>query len=360
MAGLDKVIVADTMLSSIDGEKGRLIIRGKRIEELANACRFEEAVYFLLSGCFPTDEEKKWINQQLILEMNLDKEFQDFLFTIPLHLDAISYLMSAFSALDRKRFSWPATIEQAFYLMGKIPAILEIRQRRLDHRPLVLSDEQLSYAGNYLYKVLGEKPNEDAVQAIDCYFKLTMEHGLNASSFTSRVITSTESDLVSAVVGAMAALKGPLHGGAPSEVIKMFEEIGTVENIVPWLTKQLNENKKIMGFGHRVYRTRDPRANVLKEIAKKLASENDWLNLALEMEEEAEDLLQKYKPHRPLKTNVEFYAAAVFKAIGLPEDMYTATFATSRLAGWTAHAIEQASNNRIIRPSSRYIGPKAD
>ncbi|GGH87646.1 citrate synthase [Pullulanibacillus pueri] len=358
MSGLDQVVVADTCLSEIEGEKGQLSLRGYPIGRLAEEHIFEENLYFLLTGRYPTIEEIGNVSQQLIAAMQLDEEYLTFLETVPLHLDAISYLMVALSAINRQKFTWPPTRDQALHLQGTVLAILGQRQSRLEARPLTAPDAQLNFAGNFLYMIFGQRPTEDETKALDCYFTLTMEHGLNASSFTSRVITSTESDLISAIVGAMGALKGPLHGGAPSEVIKMLEEIGRKENIDTWLKERLENKEKVMGFGHRVYRTKDPRALMLKKVVKSFNREEGWLQLALALEEKAERALKAYKPNHSLKTNVEFYAAALFKTIGLPQDLYTATFATSRLAGWCAHALEQAENNRIIRPMSRYIGPK--
>jgi len=358
MSGLENVVAAETVLSDIDGEKGMLMIRGLPIEEIAGHKTFEEAAYFLWTGIHPEEHELIRFKEALFAAMELEPSYVSFLDGISTGMDTAAYLMTALSGIDRSPFRWAPNESQAARILGMTPAILGYLQSKKKHRAFVKPDRELSFAGNYLYFVTGERPSEEAAKALDAYFTLTMEHGLIASTFTARVIISTQSDLVSAVVGAIGALKGPLHGGAPKEVISMLEEIGSAERAESWIKQKLENKERIMGFGHRVYRTLDPRANVLKKMAVPLAKDGGWFSMALEVEKIAQRLLAEYKPNRPLKTNVEFYAAAVFKAIGLPESIYTATFATSRIAGWCAHAIEQAAENRIIRPSSRYVGPK--
>ncbi|MFC4618855.1 citrate synthase [Camelliibacillus cellulosilyticus] len=355
MKGLENVIAAETALCDIDGENGRLIIRGWPIEQLAKGRTFEEAVFFLWEDRFPDEKEKVAFSKKLLDAMRLNTDFRRFLDAIAVQ-DTVSYLSAALSGLDRNAFSWPPTTDQAVRLVGLVPAIIGYLEGRRCGRPFVAPDPTLSFAGNYLYLLLGERPTPEEVRALDTYFILTMEHGLNASTFTARVIISTQSDLVSAIVGAIGALKGPLHGGAPSKVIDMFEAIGDEGSIEAWIDEQLAQRKRIMGFGHRVYRAKDPRAKVLKMMAEPLAGDGGWFSLALKVEEIAEQKLALYKPDRPLRTNVEFYAAAVFKAIGLAPSTYTATFATSRLAGWCAHALEQAAENKLIRPRAKYIG----
>ncbi|MGV3487475.1 MAG: citrate synthase [Tuberibacillus sp.] len=358
MSGLENVVAAETVLSDIDGEKGKLIIRGLSIEQLAGKKSFEEAAYFLWTGSFPDLEQLSAFKDKIFAAMALEPDYLSFLDGIPTDMDTTAYLMTALSGMDRDRFPWAPNESQAGLILGKTPAILGYLQSKRTGRARVEPEKGLGFAGNYLYFVTGEKPSKEAADALDTYFTLTMEHGLNASTFTARVIISTQSDLVSAIIGAMGALKGPLHGGAPKEVIAMLEEIGTAERAETWIKQKLENKERIMGFGHRVYRTLDPRANVLRQMAGPLAKNGGWFSMALEVEEIAQRLLAEYKPNRPLKTNVEFYAAAVFKAIGLPESIYTSTFATSRVVGWCAHAIEQAAENKIIRPSARYIGPQ--
>jgi citrate synthase len=202
----------------------------------------------------------------------------------------------------------------------------------------------------------GTDPSPAHVRALDAYLILTQEHGMNASTFAARVVTSTRSDLVSAVTAAIGALKGPLHGGAPSEVTAMIEAIGTKENAEPWMRRALENGERLMGFGHRVYKTLDPRASALRTVASELAADDPWFELATHVEQVALRLLAEHKPERKLNTNVEFYAAAVMRAVGLPDELFTPTFAMSRTVGWCAHVMEQAANNRLIRPESIYVG----
>jgi citrate synthase len=200
-------------------------------------------------------------------------------------------------------------------------------------------------------------PEGAHTEALSAYLILTMEHGMNASTFSARAVASTESDLISAIVGAIGSMKGPLHGGAPSGVTDMLEAIGTKEQAEPWLRAALQRGERLMGFGHRIYKTTDPRAIALSEVTRRVAGEDPWLDLANHVEETAQALLAEFKPHRRLYTNVEFYAAAVMRAIGLPSELFTPTFTASRMVGWTAHVLEQATVNRIFRPQSTYVGP---
>jgi citrate synthase len=218
-------------------------------------------------------------------------------------------------------------------------------------------DPDLQLAAGFLYQLNGEQSDPAAVRALYAYFIVGAEHGFNASTFTARVITSTQSDICSAVVGAIGALKGPLHGGAPSEVVDQLQQIGSVERAEQWLDEALDRGERLMGFGHRVYRAYDPRAAALREVAEGMASMASWLELAVAVEDMALRKLAERHPERALKTNVEYYAAAVLQGVGLPPDLFPATFALARHAGWTAHVLEQAQGNRLIRPDVRYVGP---
>jgi citrate synthase len=204
----------------------------------------------------------------------------------------------------------------------------------------------------------GDRPTPAAARALDAYFITAAEHGFNASTFTARVITSTRSDMASAVAGAIGALKGPLHGGAPSEVVNQLHEIGSAEQAERWARETIERGDRIMGFGHRVYRAYDPRAAALREVAEGMADMAEWLQLAVSVEDVVLRVLAEMKPGRVIKTNVDYYAPAVLQGAGLPSaDLYPATFALARHAGWTAHVLEQASANRLIRPDVRYVGP---
>jgi citrate synthase len=250
--------------------------------------------------------------------------------------------------------------DDALWALAATPAIVaDCARLRTGADPLA-PDPDLGIVENYLLKLSGRRPDAAQARALDAYFILAAEHGMNASTFTARVIVSTLSDLASGLVGAVGALKGPLHGGAPSHVSHMIDEIGSPENAEPWLRRKLDAREVLMGFGHRVYRTYDPRARALGEIAQGLASENERLALARHVEETALRLLDEYKPGRKLYTNVEYYAAVVLGGVDLPPDLYPATFAAARTAGWTAHILEQLQHNRLIRPTVDYVGSMPD
>jgi citrate synthase len=241
-------------------------------------------------------------------------------------------------------------------LTATFPTIIAAFDRIRKGQAPIPPRPDLSHAANYLYMLTGQVPSEQRERALDTYLVLTADHGLNASTFTARVIASTLSDMCSSIVGAIGALKGPLHGGAPALVLKMLQAIGTPENAESWLTNALDRGERIMGFGHRVYKTEDPRAKVLRRLAER-TSEIDFFRLATRVEDLALKLLHERKPERRLYTNVEFYSAAVMHGVGLPDDLFTPTFAASRVVGWTAHVLEQLQDNRLIRPASEYTGP---
>jgi citrate synthase len=255
---------------------------------------------------------------------------------------------------------WPPTAEQARELIALGPAAVGAFARLRDNKQPVNSAESahLGAAARLLHAITGEEPDAAKARALDAYFTVCAEHGLNASTFTARVITSTQSDLASAVCGAVGALKGRLHGGAPSEVRDQLTQIGDVEHAEVWIREALARGERLMGFGHRVYKTMDPRAAALPQVAERLAADADWLRLAIDVEDVALRLLAEHKPDRPLKTNVEYYASIVLDGVGLLTDLYTPAFAVARTAGWTAHALEQAERGRLIRPDSRYVGPE--
>jgi citrate synthase len=249
------------------------------------------------------------------------------------------------------------TYEQAVALTARFPTMVAAFNRLRNGQQPVAPSPNLGHAANYLYMLTGEIPPESHVRSLDTYLVLLADHGMNASTFTARVIASTESDLASCVVGGIGALKGPLHGGAPQLVMNMLDDIGSADNIQRWIDDSLNSNRKIMGFGHRVYRTTDPRAEILREMARQ-ASTPEFFALARGTEEYAIRVLNERKPDRRLYTNVEFYSATVLNSVGLPRDLFPATFAVSRVAGWTAHILEQLIGNRLIRPQSEYAGPQ--
>ncbi|GEK60044.1 citrate synthase/methylcitrate synthase [Marinococcus halophilus] len=354
--GLENVIAAETAVSMVDGEDGKLIYRGYLAADIAMESSFEEAAYLLLEGEKPNTQQLLTFTDSLKERRTVPGHIQKMVQQMPADVDMMNVLEAAVSALAEKDTLQESPRSQAARLIALLPVIIASRHRLIQKKEIVQADPALSHAANYLYMLRGRQPAETERRALEAYLILTMEHGMNASTFTSRVIASTESDFFSAAAGAMGALKGPLHGGAPGGVMDMLEAVGCKENAEAWLRKRIEAGEKVMGFGHRVYKTIDPRAEALKKICESTANDNDWLDTAHYVEQKAVQLLKEYKPERKLYTNVEFYAAAVLKAVDFPKELFTPTFALSRSVGWSAHILEQRSDNRIIRPQSVYTG----
>jgi len=243
---------------------------------------------------------------------------------------------------------------QAMQVCAVVPTLLTALYRLQQGLEIVDPDPSLPYAANYLSMMRGQVPEPEHARAVEQYLMTTVDHGFNASTFTARVITSTGADLAAAVVGAIGALSGPLHGGAPSRALDMLDAIGTIDNADPWLRDAVERGDRLMGFGHRVYKTDDPRSVLLRSVAERLGG--DQVEFAKEVEQHAVDVLAELKPGRKLYTNVEFYAGVVMNSCGVPREMFTPTFASSRVIGWCAHILEQAADNRLIRPSAQYVG----
>ncbi len=270
-------------------------------------------------------------------------------------MDALRTAVSAWGAATGT--VWPPTIDQARAITAAAPSSLAAFARLREGLEPVDPDPSLGLAAGFLYQLRGERPDDASSRALDAYFVVGAEHGFNASTFAARVIISTHSDIASAVAGAIGALKGPWHGGAPSEVVDQLHRIGSPDQAEAWIRDTLARGERLMGFGHRVYRAYDPRAAALRAVAEGMAGMADWLDTAVAVEEIALRVLAEYKPDYPIKTNVEYYAAAVLQGVGLPPDLFPATFALARHAGWTAHCLEQAVANVLIRPDVRYVGP---
>jgi citrate synthase len=357
--GLEGVVAATTALSLVDGTAGRLVYRGYDIGDLVARATFEETAYLLWHGRLPSASELADLRAQMAAQRPLPEQVIQVIQQHDTSADPMDVLRTAVSALGSTgTFAAPPTIEQAISLTAKIPTILATFHHHRLGDALIAPRADLGHTANYLYMLNGTEPAYSQVRALDAYLLLTSDHGMNASTFTARVIASTLSDLVSSVTGAIGALKGPLHGGAPAKVAEMLEAIGTKERAEPWLRHELEQDHRIMGFGHRVYKTDDPRSVALGKLAGELASAQDaeWLALAHHVEDVTLRLLEEYKPGHKIYTNVEFYAAAVLRGVGLPKDFYTPTFAASRTIGWTAHVLEQISDNRLIRPAAEYVG----
>ncbi len=357
--GLDGIVAAQTAISEVDGENGRLIYHGYLISDLAEKATYEEVAHLLWLGHLPTASELAVLKQTLASQRDLPAPVLATIRALPATTDPMDLLRTAVSALGAAlNMQAKPTLDHAMALTARFPTILAAFQRLRNGQEPVAPRADLDHSANYLYMLTGAVPEQRHVQSLDTYLVLLADHGMNASTFTARVIASTESDMCSAVTGAIGALKGPLHGGAPALVLKMLQAIGTPENAQAWVNNELDHHGRIMGIGHRVYKTYDPRAEILRKMAER-ASTPDFFTLARTTEQVALDELHRRKPTERLWTNVEFYSAGVLHSVGLPGDLFTPTFAVSRVAGWTAHVLEQMTNNRLMRPASQYTGPMA-
>jgi citrate synthase len=348
--GLEGVLAGETSLAKVDGANGRLTYRGYPIVDLVQHGTYAQVAELLWTG--------EWPDTAHLPCAPLPSPVLVALRALPVDahpMDALRTATSVWGAVNRP--GWPPTVEQARALTSLAPSALAAFARLRDGREPIDPDPELELAAGFLYQLTTETPDPAAARALDAYFITGAEHGFNASTFAARVITSTQSDIASAVCGAIGALKGPLHGGAPSEVVNQLHEIGSVERAEKWIDEALDRGERLMGFGHRVYRAYDPRAAALRTVAEGMAGMAEWLELAVAVEDVALRKLAERHPDRALKTNVEYYAAAVLQGVGLPPDLFPATFALARHAGWTAHVLEQASANRLIRPDVRYVGP---
>ena len=355
MAGLEGVVVAETRISGVDGEAGTLTLAGYPVEEVSRHATFEEMVYLLWHDRLPEAGELAAFRGALAGRRGLPAA------TLELLRAAAARNVQPMDALRMAAdtLSLDAPEEPALDLVARLPVIVAAYKRLLDGQEPVVPDPGLGHAANYLYMLDGQRPGEGSVRALETYLNTVSDHGMNASTFAARVIIATRSDLVSAVVGAIGALKGPLHGGAPGPALDVVFEIGEAENAEPVLRHKLRRGERLMGFGHRIYRVRDPRADVLAEAAGQLFAKDgdrDLYALALEVEKTALRLLEEHRPGRNLQTNVEFYTALLLHGLGLPTDLFTPTFAIGRVAGWTAHCLEQQAEDRLIRPQSEYVG----
>lgn len=354
--GLEDVIAAETQLSDVDGAAGRLIIRGVSLDNLVYNGTFESVAALLLDGLVecPVDRDQ--------LKTLLGAARRD-LFAYVANVDPAIIALPPVDALRALIAQLPdgEDFDAALRLMAAsavfLPAILRLQTNKIPVEP----DDTLSQSADILRMYSDRLPSPDQVAALDAYLVTISDHGLNASTFASRVIASTHAGLTSSVVAAISALKGPLHGGAPGPVLDMFDAIGSAENAERWINNALDGGERLMGFGHRVYRVRDPRADALKQALRRLTASGEVdrhrIDLAEAIEGAALAILKQRKPDRPLDVNVEFYTALLLDALGFPREAFTGVFAIGRTVGWIAHAREQALNGRLIRPRSVYIGP---
>jgi citrate synthase len=348
--GLKGVLAGETALAMIDGSAGRLQYRGFPIGELVERGTYAQVAELLWTGDWKADAH--------LACAPVPAEVIDILRRLPAASNAMDALRTAVSAWGAVSGTlWPPTVEQARAVTAAAPTALAAFARLRDGLEPIDPDPSLGLAAGFLYQLSGERPHDAAARALDAYFVVGAEHGFNASTFTARVIISTHSDVASAVAGAIGALKGPWHGGAPSEVVDQLHEMGSVDQAEAWIRSTLARGERLMGFGHRVYRAYDPRAAALRSVAEGMAGVADWLDKAVAVEEIALRILAEFKPDYPIKTNVEYYAAAVLQGVGLSPNLFPATFALARHAGWTAHCLEQAQADVLIRPDVRYVGP---
>ena len=354
--GLKGIVAAETEISHIDGGKGELWYRGYDVRDILESSTFEQIAYLLWYGQLPEEEQLARLTASLKEARELSPPMQRIIELLPRNTDMMDVVRTVISAEGKLDYKWKPTVEQAIRLTSIVPVIIAYRTRLVEGKEQLPSDSSLSHVENYLYLLNGTKPTKAQINALESYMILTMEHGMNASTFAARVTVSTESDMVSGITSAIGTMKGPLHGGAPKGVIQLLDEIYKSGQITAVLQKKLANGEKLMGFGHRIYKTHDPRALALKQRLLSFKGNDSWLDLAIEVEETAVGLLNEWKPNRALYTNVEFYAAAIMKTIDMDPDLFTPTFTASRMVGWTAHILEQAQNNTIIRPESQYTG----
>ena len=356
--GLEGVVAATTKLSDVRGLDGELIYCGYNINELAGKATYEEVVHLLHRGKLPNSTELAALKAELAAARKLPDGVIELIKQLPNDASPMRAIRTVVSALacyepPEAQDSLEDQATRAIKLIAQVPVITAYFHLARQGKPLPESDPTLGEAANFLYLVDGEKPSEAKEKTIDMCYILHADHGMNASTFSARVTIATLSGMYSAITSAIGTLKGPLHGGANEGVIKMLQEIGSVEKVDEFVADCLKNKKKIMGIGHRVYKVLDPRAPHLQAMAKKLSGElgeTKWLD----MSERIREIMVSEKNHYP---NVDFYSATVYYSLGIPTDLFTPIFAIARTSGWTAHVLEQLADNRLIRPKSLYDGP---
>jgi len=355
--GLDGIVAVQTEISAVDGPNSTLLYRGINIHELVEQASYEEVAFLLLNGHLPNRSELADFNARLVANRWLPAPLYDLLRGLPrdsVPMEALRVAVSALSFYDPEieDISIEATQRKAVRLIAQLPTLCAAYQRLRDGREPIAPNPRLSHAANTLY-MLGGELDPDFVQAINIYFILLADHGMNASTFTARVVASTQADLHSAISSAFASLKGPLHGGANEATMRMLIEIGELERVDAYIDAMFAAKRKIMGFGHRIYKNVDPRSLHLNRWAEKLGHKIGQPKY-YEMSQRVVSAVQR---HRELYPNVDFYSASMLYYAGIPVDLFTPMFACARIAGWSAHVIEQYKDNVLIRPQSEYIGP---
>ena len=358
-AGLEGVVAAQSSIGDVDGTNGVLIYQGLDIHDLAEHSTFEETIYLLWHGRLPVREELDALRRELSSNMKLPAEVVELMRGFPREAEPMDALRTAVSALafydeGARDLSREGALRTATRLTAQLPVVVANFGRMREGKELIEADPSLNIASNFLYMLKGERPTEREARIFDVCLILHADHELNASTFTARVIAGTLADMYGAVTGAIAALSGPLHGGANTNVMKMLLEIGSPEKAEGWLEDALASKKKIMGFGHRVYKTEDPRSVWLRRFSKEVGEERGetrWFEIL-------ERLRELMFASRKLYPNVDYYSGSVYYQMSIPLDLFTPIFAVSRISGWTGHILEQYANNRLIRPRAEYIGPR--
>ncbi|MBI3760760.1 MAG: citrate synthase [Chloroflexi bacterium] len=357
--GLAGVVAAQTALSSVDGTNGVLTYRGIDIHDLAETTQFEEAVHLLWHGKLPNAAELTAFKKELAAERKLPRQILELIRSFPKKAVPMEALRTAVSALafsdpETEDISPEATLRKGLRLTAKMPTIVAAFHRLRKGKEPVAPKASIDHAANFLYMLTGEMPDELTVRAMNLYLVLLADHSLNASTFTARVVSSTNGDLHSAVTAAIGALKGNLHGGAAEATMNMLLEIGAIEKVDSFVDNAFDTKRKIMGFGHRIYKTGDPRVRHLQAMARKMENAagkgHNYVDMALAVE-------SAVNRHRELYPNVDYFSAPMLYYIGVPVDLDTCVFAVSRIAGWTAHVLEQYADAALIRPAAEYVGP---
>ena len=358
-AGLRGVAAASSSISDVNGEKGELIYQGYNIHELAEHSTFEEVIFLLWNKRLPTSSELAELEQSLRSSYELPAQIIDLMKQFPKDADPIDVLRTTVSALEfydstARDLSREASIKTAIRLTAQFPTIVAVADRIRRGLEPVAPSSSLNIAANFLYMLRGEEPSERDARIFDICLILHADHELNASTFTARVVAGTLADMYACITGAIGALSGPLHGGANTAVMRTLLEIGTAENAEAFIKKALTDKRKIMGFGHAVYKTEDPRATHLRRFSKETgdsAGDSKWYDISRKVEE-------VMLSEKGLFPNVDFYSASTYYMMGIPLDLYTPIFAVSRISGWTGHVLEQYSDNKLIRPRAEYIGQR--
>ena len=364
--GLEGVTAAATQIAEVDGQNGRLTLRGYDVGELSGKVTFEEVAYLLWNGALPTRAEYDTLHTEMSAARALPAPVMAALEVLAVHAEGMHILrmgaaMLSIDDTDIDSLDLAGAKRRAARLQAQMSAIVAHTWRIKHNLPIVPPKPEHGLAEGFLYMLEGQVPDPARVAGLNAYMVAVSEHGLNVSTFCARVAISTDSDMVSALTAAVGALKGPKHGGVPGPVLDMLREIGTPDQTDAFIRAEMAAGRRIMGFGHRIYKVRDPRAALLSAAAEKMAAltgDYDLLNLTKSVEQTTVDVLSELKPGRELYANVELYAALILHAVGVPSEIFTPVFAIGRTAGWTAHMIEQLDGNRIIRPESVYIGPR--